>query len=212
MVALVADPSGGILEDTDRRDKLTGGIGVDTFSISRDGKTDSVYGFTDGIDLVDLTKFNVTWSEVEVKYKGGGEFMITIRGERTRIVFEPLDGGAEITNHHLTADDFIFAEGAGDPASNIILDAPGATKLLGTDQSDIFVMIEDNTRDVIKNFDPTKDKIDLSGFGITYADLEFVDKKPGKIVIKLGTEGLVIRDLSHSLTSADLTEDMFVFI
>lgn len=212
MVALTATPAGGLLEDTARRDKLTGGIGADVFSISRDGKTDSVYGFADGIDKIDLSKFSVTWSEVQVKFKGGGEFMVTIRGEKTRIVFEPLDNGTEITQDFLMADDFIFAEGPIDPVRNIVLDAPGPTKLVGSDQSDTFVMFEDNVRDVIKKFDPLKDKIDLSGFGISYQDLVFNDVKAGKIVIKLGTEGLVIRDISGTMTSADFTEDMFVFI
>jgi len=73
-------------------------------------------------------------------------------------------------------------------------------------------MFPDDTRDVIKFFDTTKDKIDLSGFGINFEDLEFNDVKNGKVVIKLGTEGLVVRDLSATLTASDFTEDMFVFI
>ncbi|GLQ35259.1 hypothetical protein GCM10007939_15420 [Amylibacter marinus] len=212
MVEYTATAAGGVLEDSNRRDKLYGGVAADTFSVSRDGKTDSVYGFEDGIDKVDLTDFNVNWSEVQVKFVGGSEFMITIRGERTRIEFDPPPGGGLVSLAMVDEDDFIFAPGAGDPAPNIQLDAPGATLLLGSDQSDVFVMHSDNVRDVIKQFDPEKDLIDLSGFGITFADLEYTDKKPGKIVIKLGSEGLVVRDISLQMTSADFTEDMFIFI
>jgi hypothetical protein len=212
MVTLTANPSGGTLLDTDRRDVLNGGDGADTFVVSRDGKTDSVYGFDDGTDLIDLSDFSVNWAEVQVKYKGDGEFVITIRGERTIIQLDPLDSAEPITADYLTADDFIFATNVPDPVANILADSNGKTVLYGTDQSDIFVMFQDNTRDVIKNFDPFHDLIDLSSFGITFEDLQFNDVKDGKIVIQLGTEGLVIRDLSGALTSGDLTEDMFVFV
>ena len=212
MVAITASPTGGIINDTDRRDTITLGEGVDHIKLSRDGKTDHVFGFDDGIDKIDLSQFNVNWSEVQVKYNGDGEFVITIRGERTKITFKPPTDGSVITEDSLGQDDFFFATGAPDPIDNILTDTSGLTVLYGTDQPDIFVMFRDNSRDVIKNFDPTKDKIDLSGFGISFEDLIFNDVKDGKVVIKLGTEGLVVRDLSATLTSADFTEDMFIFV
>ncbi len=211
MVVITANTAGGTLNGTARRDIFNLGDGVDRVNLLRDGKTDSVFGFDNGIDKIDLTNFSVNWSEVQVKYKGSGEFVITIRGERTKVTFKQPSDGSEITQDFLGADDFIFASGAPDPVDNILVDTLGQTVLYGTDQSDIFVMFPDNTRDVIKNFDPTKDLIDLSGFGISFSDLVFNDVKDGKVVIKLGTEGLVIRDLSGTLTSADFTDDMFVF-
>ena len=212
MVALTALPTGGIIYDTDRRDTITLGDGIDRVKLARDGKTDTVLNFEDGVDKINLTEFNVNWSEVQVKYKGNGEFVITIRGESTKIAFKTPTDGSVITEDSLGEDDFFYATGAPDPIDNILLDNTGLTVLYGTDQPDIFVMFRDNHRDVIKNFDPTKDKIDLSGFGISFEDLIFNDVKDGKVVIKLGTEGLVIRDLSATLTSADFTEDMFVFV
>ena len=212
MVTLTAAPSGGIITDTGRRDIINLGDGVDIVELSRDGKTDHVFGFDNGIDKIDLTQFNVNWSEIQIKYKGGGEFVITIRGERTKITFKPPIDGSEITQDYLTEDDFIFATGAPDPIDNILIDSNGLSVLYGTDQTDIFVMFRDHSRDVIKGFDPTKDKIDLSSFGISFEDLIFNDERGGKVVIKLGTEGLVIRDLSGTLTSGDFTEDMFVFV
>lgn len=212
MVALTASPTGGIINDTDRRDIITLGDGVDRIKLSRDGKTDHVFGFEDGIDKINLSQFNVNWSEVQVKYLGEGVFVITIRGEKTKITFKTPTDGSTITEASLTEDDFFYATGAPDPIDNILTDNTGLTVLYGTDQPDIFVMFQDNHRDVIKGFDPTKDKIDLSGFGISFEDLVFNDVKDGKVVIKLGTEGLVIRDLSGTLTSGDFTEDMFVFV
>jgi len=212
MVQLTAAPTGGTFSDTLRRDKITLGDGADTVQLARDGKTDHVFGFEDGMDLIDLTNFSVLWSEVQIKFKSDGLFVITIRGERTKIQFEPKTDGSLITQDSLSEDDFIFATDVPDPLPNILTDSNGKTVLYGTDQSDIFVMFPDDTRDVIKFFDTTKDKIDLSGFGINFEDLEFNDVKNGKVVIKLGTEGLVVRDLSATLTASDFTEDMFVFI
>jgi hypothetical protein len=212
MVILTAAPTGGIINDTDRRDTINLDDGVDRIKLSRDGKTDHVFGFEDGIDKINLSQFNVNWSEVQVKYNGGGEFIITIRGERTKITFKAPTDGSEITQDSLGIDDFYYATGAPDPVDNILTDFNGLSVLYGTDQNDIFVMFRDNSRDVIKGFDPTKDKIDLSGFGISFEDLVFTDVKDGKVVIRLGTEGLVIRDLSGTLTSADFTDDMFVFV
>ena len=212
MVALTASPAGGIIYDTDRRDVITLDDGIDRIKLLRDGKTDTVLNFEDGVDKINLTEFNVNWSEVQVKYKGNGEFVITIRGENTKITFKTPTDGSEITQDSLDFDDFFYATGAPDPIDNILTDALGLTVLYGTDQPDIFVMFRDNNRDVIKNFDVTKDKIDLSGFGVSFEDLVFNDVKDGKVVIKLGTEGLVIRDLSGTLTSDGFTDDMFVFI
>jgi hypothetical protein len=212
MVTLTAAPTGGIINDTARRDIINLGDGVDRVKLLRDGKTDHVFGFENGIDKINISEFNVNWSEVQVKFKGAGEFVITIRGEKTKITFKAPTDGSEITQGFLTEDDFFYATGAPDPVDNILTDNVGLTVLYGTDQSDIFVMFQDNHRDVIKGFDPTKDKIDLSGFGISFEDLVFNDVKAGKVVIKLGTEGLVIRDLSGTLTSANFTDDMFVFV
>jgi len=74
------------------------------------------------------------------------------------------------------------------------------------------VLFRDNTRDVVKNFDPTKDKIDLAAFGVEFSELEFTDKAAGKVLIKLGTETLVVRDISSTLVSGDFTEDMFILV
>ena len=64
---------------------------------------------------------------------------------------------------------------------------------------------------MIVDFDPQKDLIDLSAFGTSYENLTYVDRKEGKVVIKLGSETVVVRDISREMTSADYTEDMFVF-
>ncbi len=206
-----ANPTGGVLTGTFNRDIFTLGSDGDIVELNRDGKTDTVLNFDLGSDKIDLSKFNVTWDEVETKHISGNEFVFTIRGERTKVTLTEPDAGQSYDFATLDADDFIFNEGATAPQKNILLDPAGASRILGTDQPDNFIVQQDNTRDVIVDFDPQKDLIDLSAFGTLFDELSFTDKKAGKVVINLGSEGLVIRDISREMTSTDFTEDMFIF-
>lgn len=206
-----ASPFGSILTGTFNRDIFTLGNDGDIVKLQRDGKTDTVLDFDLGNDKIDLTKFNVTWDEVETKHVSGNEFVFTIRGERTKVTLSEPSAGQSYDYDTLEADDFIFNTGATAPQKNILLDPAGASRIQGTDQPDNFIVQQDNSRDVIVNFDPQKDLIDLSAFGTTYEELDFTDRKAGKVIINLGSEGLVIRDISREMTSDQFTEDMFVF-
>ena len=207
-----SNSTGGALADGMRRDVLTGSTLADIFTLNRDAKTDRLISFQNGVDRIDLTAFNITWVEVQIKQRSALEFVFTIRGERTIVEFAPAPiGDPAISFASLNADDFIFAEGAADPAPNIILDPAGPNTVFGTDQPDIFAMNVDNSRDVIKKFDPNQDVIDLTAFNTSFSNLTYIDRKPGKVVVQLGSETVVVRDVSKQLTSADLTEDMFLF-
>lgn len=206
-----ASPLGSVLTGTFNRDTFSLGASADRIALQRDGKTDQIKNFDINADRIDLTKYNITWAEVEVNHIRGAEYVFTIRGERTKLTLNDLPSGEEFDFDTLGADSFIFADGAAAPQSNILLDPDGASRITGTDSPDIFILLQDNTRDVVLDFDPLKDKIDLSAFGLLYEELSFVDKKPGKVVIKLESEGLVVRDISREMTSDDFTEDMFIF-
>ncbi len=201
-----------IIEDSARHDQLKGYSGTDIFRLQNDDHTDTILDFEDGVDKIDLTAFNVTWADVQVKYKGGTTFAITIDGERTLITFQPppnLDpADAQLL---LDESDFIFNDNAAAPPPNYIYDRPGNDRLYGTDQTDIFVMQMDYYRDVIVKFDPTKDVVDLTPFNLTFEDLTYTDVKPGKVIIHLGNENLVLRDISHTMLSDEITADMFIF-
>lgn len=201
-----------IIEDSARRDQMTGHSGADTFRLLNDDKTDKILDFEDGVDTIDLTAFNVTWADVQVKYKGDFTFAITIAGERTLITFQPPpDLDPALAQDWLDESDFIFNDNAAAPLPNYIYDRPGNDRLEGTDQTDIFVMQMDYYRDVIANFDPTKDIIDLTPFNLTFEDLTYTDVKPGKVIVHMSNENLVIRDISHAMLSDDVTADMFIF-
>ncbi len=201
-----------IIEDSARRDQLTGYSGADIFLLQNDDHTDTILDFEDGIDKIDLTAFNVTWADVQVKYKGDFTFVISIDGERTFITFQPPPGAdPALAQGWLDESDFIFNDNAAAPLPNYIYDRPGNDRLYGTDQTDIFVMQMDYYRDVVVKFDPTKDKIDLTPFNLTFDDLTYIERKPGKIIVDLGAENLVIRDISHTMVVDDITADMFIF-
>jgi Ca2+-binding RTX toxin-like protein len=199
-----------IIEDAGRRDYLTGGDGLDVFKLAQDGKSDHILDFSDGEDKIDLSAYNVTWGSVQVRLRDETSFTVSVGDEKLFVTFD-VPVGTELALDALNADDFIFNSGASNAPANLILDRAVLNEHYGTSGSDIFVMEKDYRRDVIRKFDPTKDQIDLTNFNTDFESLEIVDKKPGKILLKLGTEGLVIRDLSHELTGADLTADMFIF-
>lgn len=201
-----------IIEDSARRDQLTGYAGADTFRLLNDDKTDKILDFEDGIDTIDLTAFNVTWADVQVKYVGDTTFAITIDGERTFITFQPPAGAdPAFSQDWLDESDFIFNDNAAAAPPNLVYDRPGNDRLYGTDQSDIFAMQMDYYRDVIVKFDPNHDKIELTAFNLTFEDLTYTEVKPGKIIIHLGNENLVLRDISHTMLVEDITADMFIF-
>lgn len=201
-----------IIADSARRDQLTGYDGADIFDLQVDGKTDTILDFEIGVDQIDLTAFNVTFASAQLKYIGDNTFVISIGDERTKIVVQDPGPFADpIDAFSLTEDDFIFNSNAGAPLPNEIQDRPGTTRLIGTDQTDIFRMQLDYSRDVIAQFDPTKDKIDLSVLNTSFEEMDFVERKPGKIIVKMDNGDLVIRDINHLLLAEDITADMFIF-
>ena len=203
--------------DIGRRDILTGGLGADTFVLSHDGKRDTITDFTDGVDVIDFTNFNVTFDELFIYQISTYSFVIDIRGEKTQVdVTPPSIGDPPITPYSFTAADFIFAPGAAAPTPVVQSDTAGADRLFGTGRPDVFVFNPDGMRDAVRRFEIHKDLIDLSGFGTAFANLIFTDVQPGRIVIRVetidfGIEHIVINDRSHLFTSADLTADDFIF-
>jgi len=202
-----------VLVDTDRRDQLFGGTGIETFVLGRDGSTDTVWELEDGRDIIDLRAFEVTWDSVMVRQLSETEFTIIIRDEVTRINFAAAGAGDPPID--LTADDFIFASGLPDPPVQTHVDPTGSDRIDGTTLPDSFDMIVDYERDVIAKFELGKDVIDLSSFNTDFGALTFIDKKPGRVVIvvpnDVDEERLAVRDWNRDFTSADFSADDFLF-
>ena len=208
---------GETLFDTHRRDVLTGDLGADTFVISHDGRRDTITDFEDGVDVIDFTDFNVTFEELFIFQIDTYTFVIDIRGERTEVnVTPPNIGDPAITTYSFTADDFEFAIGAAPPNVVLQADTAGNDKLFGTGRPDVFLFNPDGLRDAVRRFEIGKDKIDLTTFDTSFANLTFVDVAPGRVAIMLetvsfGIEKLVINDKSHLFTAADFSASDFIF-
>ncbi|MBL4808139.1 MAG: hypothetical protein JKY31_12775 [Rhodobacteraceae bacterium] len=202
------------LEDTGRRDKLTGGDGLDVFVLGRDGKRDFIMDFEDGVDRVDFSDFNVTYEELFIYQIDTYRFVVEIRGELTEINFQPPEVGDPPIM--LTVDDFLFDPGAAAPGVNLIADTDGRDKLIGTGRPDVFLFNPDGVRDAIRRFELGKDQIDITTFDTTFADLDIQTIRPGRIIITFETdtfetEHLIINDRSKLLVAEDFTADDFIF-
>jgi len=205
--------AGETIEDTGRRDKLTGGDGADIFLLNRDNKRDFILDFTDGVDKIDLTKFAVTFEEVFIKMISADTFVFTIRGESNNVTFAPSALPIDLSS--LSADDFIFAEGAAPPNTNLVAETTGADRLFGTSRPDVFLFSPDGERDAVRQFELGKDRIDIETFDTSFGALDFFDIKAGRVRITFttdfGTESLIIVDASRQFTSADFSAGDFVF-
>ena len=214
MLIFALDPIfGGPMFDSPRRDQMFGGNGTDYFVLSRDGKTDTIWNFEDGKDRIDLRAFEVQIDSVMIRQISETEWTILIRDELTRINFNTPDAGDPPID--LTADDFIFDSGDPPATPQVILDRAGLSHLHGTSLPDVFTMMIDTPRDVIHRFEKGKDVIDLSAYNTDFSELNFIDKKPGRVVIHVdtgtGVDHIVVKDYDRSFTSADFSADDFIF-
>jgi Ca2+-binding RTX toxin-like protein len=121
----------------------------------------------------------------------GGKGADTLRGAAGN---DTLDGGGD-------ADD--LRGGAGDDQ---ISDGGGTDFVYGNDGADTFIFGTDGTVDTLMDF---TDGIDLIDLTTPYKNLVFIDFGPGHVNVEHAGETLVIRDLTGTLTSADLTRADF---
>jgi Ca2+-binding RTX toxin-like protein len=94
----------------------------------------------------------------------------------------------------------------GGAGNDILSDGAGADRLIGGAGADIFVMAADGTNDVIADFNPAQDKIDLSLIPMLYsiAQVSFASRAWGGILSYRGEE-LELRSASgFALTSAQV--------
>ena len=202
-------PENDLIEDTNRRDKMTGYEGADTFILNRDGKRDFILDFEDGIDKIDISDFNVKFDEVKIRQIDDLTFLFEVRGERTHVTFTPPAPGEPLPQ--LTVEDFITAPGASTPLTITQFDGAGRDVLYGSSRPDVFIFTPDGSKDVVRRFELGKDQIDLSAYGVSFGDLVIEDVKPGRVRIDFGDEVLIITDWSKSFTGDDFSVDDFIF-
>lgn len=209
---------GGVIRDTDRRDILHGGDGADSFRLLNDGRTDTVMGLEDGIDLIDITAFDASWDQLMIRQISLTEYVVNYQDEeRLRIVFnEPVT--VPESGVLLDETDFIFRSGLPESPVQLINERSATEKevIFGTSLPDVFVFENDGQRDTIRRFEPGKDEINLAAYGTSFYELDIQERKQGRIAIAIPIEDdrpdwLVVIDISRQLTAEDITADMFIF-
>ncbi|WP_151717951.1 calcium-binding protein [Gemmobacter serpentinus] len=138
----------------------------------------------------------------------GGRIELILGGERAgllRLRFDPGDpvaeqrGGAGADTLTGGAGDDLLWGAAGDDSlvggagDDVLLDGLGADTLCGGAGADVFVLGRDGVADVIRDFEPGIDRIDLSGWGRVYsAQALSIVERNGATVIRWRDEALTV--------------------
>ena len=93
-----------------------------------------------------------------------------------------------------------------------IIDGAGADTMTGGTGADVFVFTDDGRMDIVTDFIPGEDKLDLRDFPMLYsmAQLDMTQKGYG-VLITIGDDRFRIEANNGQLLIADLTEDDFLF-
>ena len=198
-----------LIQDTSaKNDKLIGNSGVaDTFYFNQDGNRDQLFGFEHGLDRIDLTQYNLTFSDLKIIDKFDGSGVRIVIGDTKEKLFVPGAVAADFD-----ASDFVFSGpvgGAPVGPFTTFADSDGIDKFDGTSGADLFVFSPDGDREVIRNFDDGQDVIDLTAYGVTFDDLKIVNKaNGGGVRIVVEGEKIHVKDV----TAADFTSEDFLFV
>lgn len=176
--------------------------GLQALMLLPDGRLISV-GMIEGTAAIPID--NMTAIEAVVV---DGRVELILGGERAgllRLRFDPGDpaieqrGGAGDDTLTGGSKDDLLSGGAGDDSlmggagDDVLLDGAGADTLRGNAGADVFVLGRDGEADVIRDYEPGIDRIDLSGWGRLYsAQALSVMERNGAIVIRWGSEMLTV--------------------
>lgn len=87
-----------------------------------------------------------------------------------------------------TGDEILGGEG-----DDTLLDGRGADSLTGGAGADLFVFSDDGTPDRVTDFDPSEDRIDLTGyFGATDPDALVISGTSSEMTVTIGTDTLIL--------------------
>jgi len=107
----------------------------------------------------------------------------------------------------------------GGPDNDLLIDGPALDDMFGLGGSDLFVMSDDGQRDLIRDFEIGLDRIDVSAFAASLADLEIsnLNDRNGdvtwvKVADRIGDSAFLLRFGDGTpLDAAALTETAFIF-
>jgi Ca2+-binding RTX toxin-like protein len=166
-------------------DSLQGGNGFDTASYTSAGTELVINLTTPGLNTGDA--FGDSYSSIEAVR--GSSFFDNITGREA--VADTIWGGAGgDTIHGLGGADKLHGEWGddtlfGDAGADFIDGGTGADRLSGGGNSDRFIFKGSFGDDVVLDFEDGSDKLDLSGYGLTFSDLSITQQSGYVRVIAL---------------------------
>ncbi|MEM1159889.1 MAG: fasciclin domain-containing protein [Pseudomonadota bacterium] len=232
---LVADlTAGGRLTGALDNDLLFGGLGLDdfrgragedTFILTNDGVRDIIRDFEIGADKIDVSAFadeigDLTISNL-VRGNGTTSWISVADAARDAEFIVRFGDGTTLDAAALTAEAFVFSDTpVPDPAATVLQDSEGLTDLRGTAAPDVFTMIDDGTRDLVRGFESGVDKIDVSAFASSFDELDISNlvRRDGttswvNVADSVGDAEFIMRfDSATALDAANLTADDFIFV
>ncbi len=210
-------------------DTLYGGIGgptsnADTFRMSADNRSDKIFDFQDGIDVIDITAWGAQGiGDLTLSDHGSGR--VILRHGREAIVID--DGARGLRAADLDTADFIFTAGGtpdpvvgtdgrdllyGTDAGEVLRDLGGVDRIYGRGGADTFEMALDGVADQIRDFEDGLDVIDIAAWGATgMADLTIAAHSAGRVRVLYQDEVLVLTGHDGDLLTTELDASDFIF-
>lgn len=96
---------------------------------------------------------------------------------------------------------------SGGKGADTLTDGKGSDTLAGGAGADVFVLHDDNRRDVVSDF---RNGVDLLDLGVGFGALTITDIAPGEVLIEYRGDSLTLRDTAGLLTAADITQADFI--
>lgn len=207
-----------LVSDGDRLNVLYGSEGGDRFDMQRDARYDAIRAFGDNEDIIDLTRFGITFDSLMIRQVSLLEYIVLVRDEKLRVTFDqPAEEDVSLNGFLLDEADFIFAPGLPDPPLQVHFEQSATEQeiIVGTTLPDVFIFSDDGIRDDIYRFELHKDRIDLSPYNLSFGSLEINNTVEGRVWVRIrtdqGPDFLVLHDAAGNMVAEDLAASDFIF-
>lgn len=177
---------------------------ADTVDMNLSNVSDiAVTGDDDGLDI--FVASSAETGVTRLRFDTGGT-ETTLRATGQGGTLKGRDGSDMIIGSH--GSDTILG-GAGD---DILHDGAGGDRLTGGAGADVFILAYDGSNDIIMDFDPAQDSIDLSAWhGLRSKNQLFFTSRVDGVTITYGSETLTLISADQTPISADmLTNEQLV--
>lgn len=210
------------ISDSQGFDNIRLGVEAETIRLTADGTRDLVRNFDVGADRLDVSALAADSFEdlsvTNILRRDGSVNWIEIAADTAELWLRVLPDQA-LDASALSAEHFIFAlPGTAQPVQ-IQQDAAGFTKLTGTAGADVFALLDDDSVDQLKVFDPARDQIDVSALADSFDEITLRNhfRGDGSVSwVSVTDEGGVIEALVRFATPVEtdvtaLSADNFIF-